>query len=582
MNKDQQNEAPRGLLAMFGGVAPKKPTESATTTIGNSSTGINARKKEESNTGRGGGAMKRSTTRKERRSLALRAQQPGRIVTVTASPAEAKQAQAMEDDDISMGGTGKKQKRKRFSPYNSRQRAQHIQMKQTNKPVEKVDILIAGFAPGSEHNVVPYLQQKSKKQWVPLDVKVDQGQMLLSVDGPTVAHAITRLNGYIYGTQPLQIRLFNDSGFTAETSTPPANLTPKTTTTIDTLREFLRSRWHPDTNYLNLDDMASDPILKKAKIRPPGANNASATVGPALMKLAGEMFEHVISISFNNNRFRNVQQVSTMTQFLPSIQNLSLENNVITSFSGLDAICGTGKLKYLRELILRGNPVKDSEIKQRGDDRGYVRNAVKQFPMLAFLDGVPVSLTEEEQQMIQKTRRILPLATNLYFFDNENSQKVAFEFLTRFLHLFDTDRMTLVSIYDSNATFSISTLLKLRSTKKTRGRQKQRQMDDDNAKIGWTDLNRNLTKMKSSSKNPTKHLYSGPEMIGTVLQKLPATIHDLSQSKDFIVDGFQQPLGPSSTVLQVTIYGEFKEADNPLPYSFDRTFLLLPAVSGSP
>ena len=119
--------------------------------------------------------------------------------------------------------------------------------------------------------------------------------------------------------------------------------------------------------------MASDLTLKKAQIRPPGANNASATVGPALMKLAGEMFENVISISFANNRFRNIQQVSTMTQFLPSIQNLSLENNVITSFSGLDAICGAGKLKHLRELVLRGNPLKESEIKQRGDNRGYVR-----------------------------------------------------------------------------------------------------------------------------------------------------------------------------------------------------------------
>ncbi|KAI7857922.1 hypothetical protein BDC45DRAFT_499679 [Circinella umbellata] len=528
---------------------------------------------------RGGGAMK--TSRKERRSLALRAQQPGRVVTVTSSPIETKKVQQMEDDDIAMGGTGKKQKKKRFSPYNSRQRAQHVQVKQSNKPIEKIDILVGGFAPGSEHNVIPYLQQKSKKQWIPLDVKVDQGQMLLSVDGPTIAHSIIRLNGYIYGTQPLQIRLFNESTSLSnfDKNELPSNLTPKKTSTMDTLRDFLRSRWNAEGHYLNLDDMASDTSLKKAQIRPPGANNASPTVGPALMKLAGEMFENVISISFANNRFRNVQQVSTMTQFLPSIRNLSLENNVITSFSGLDAICGSGKLKHLRELVLRGNPLKESEVKQRGDNRGYVRNAVKQFPSLELLDGELVSLSEEEKQMIQKTRRILPLGTQPFFFDNENSQKVAYEFLTRFLQLFDTDRTTLVSIYDSTATFSISTLLKLRNAKKkVRGRQKQRLMEDDDTKMSWTDLNRNLTKNSSKS----KHLYSGPEMIGTVLQKLPTTIHDLSQPKDFIVDAFQYPLGINKTVLQVTIYGEFKEADNPLPYSFDRTFLLLPAPSGSP
>ena len=71
--------------------------------------------------------------------------------------------------------------------------------------------------------------------------------------------------------------------------------------------------------------------------------------------------------------------------------------------------------------------------------------------------------------------------------------------MNRFLQLFDTDRTTLLSIYDPTATFSISTLLKLRSSKKkVRGRQKQRLMDDEDAKIGWTDLNRNLTKNSSS------------------------------------------------------------------------------------
>lgn len=39
--------------------------------------------------------------------------------------------------------------------------------------------------------------------------------------------------------------------------------------------------------------MAADPILKRGSIRPPGASNSNAVVGPALMKLAGEMFQDV-------------------------------------------------------------------------------------------------------------------------------------------------------------------------------------------------------------------------------------------------------------------------------------------------
>lgn len=105
MNKDQkQPEAPRGLLAMFGGVLPKK-TES-----GGAKAKIELEKTESS---AGGGAMKRST-RKERRavSLATRAQRPGQVVIVSASPAS--DEPKVVGDDITMGGTGKKQRKKRL------------------------------------------------------------------------------------------------------------------------------------------------------------------------------------------------------------------------------------------------------------------------------------------------------------------------------------------------------------------------------------------------------------------------------------------------------------------------------------
>lgn len=61
-----------------------------------------------------------------------------------------------------------------------------------------------------------------------------------------------------------------------------------------------------------------------------------------------------------------------MTQFLPHIQNLSLEENRITSLAALDAISGPGKFKHLRELVLQGNPVCEKELKQ-GQERGYVK-----------------------------------------------------------------------------------------------------------------------------------------------------------------------------------------------------------------
>lgn len=74
---------------------------------------------------------------------------------------------------------------------------------------------------------------------------------------------------------------------------PALSLGTKKETTIDIMREFLLSRWDKQGKFLDLSNMAADPILKRGSIRPPGASNSNAVVGPALMKLAGEMFQDV-------------------------------------------------------------------------------------------------------------------------------------------------------------------------------------------------------------------------------------------------------------------------------------------------
>lgn len=213
--------------------------------------------------------------------------------------------------------------------------------------------------------------------------------MLLTVSDPIIARILIRLDGYIFGTQQLQICLFDPNSPFAS-AIQPSNPENNKLTTIDILRNFLKSRWNSELKYLNLDDMASDPILKKSAIRPPGAPGSNAIVGPAMMKLAGEMFQDIVSISFARNHLKNVQQISTLAQYLPNIQNISLQDNLIKEYENLEAISGTGKLKNLRELLLTGNPLRESEIKQRNNDRGYIRNIVKRFPSLVVLDTQPL------------------------------------------------------------------------------------------------------------------------------------------------------------------------------------------------
>ncbi|CAO3685472.1 unnamed protein product [Rhizopus stolonifer] len=545
--------AAKGLFSMFGGTSPvaesiKKPASNA--------------KKDE------GDSWQTAISKKNSRGLALKARASGKNITV----AENKKKILDEGEDIDMGGMGSKKKnRKRFNPYGRPKVA--ARKMEAEIPTERIDILISGFGSGTEAGVVPFLVQKSKKKWEAVDVKVDQGQMLLTVSDPVIARILIRLDGYIFGTEQLKISLFDPNSHLANVIQPPKTENSKQTT-IDILRDFLRSRWNGEAKYLNLDEMASDPILKKSAIHPPGTPNSNAIVGPAMMKLAGEMFQDIVSISFSRNHLKNVQQISTLAQYLPNVQNISLQDNLIKEYEGLEAFSGTGKLKNLRELLLAGNPLRESEFRQRNSDRGYIKNIAKRFPSLSVLDGAPIHLTEEEMASVHKTGRVLPLDNQTSYFDSEITQSIANDFLAKYYQLFDNDRSLLPVIYDKDSIFSVTSNLKLRAQHKLKRKEKKKLMDDEE-KLTWTALSRNLK--GKSKRQDGKGLQLGAEAIGVAFCRLPTTVHELEKIKDFIVDAHQTPTG-----LLVCLHGEFKEEEDSLPYSFDRTFLLRPSTPDSP
>lgn len=108
---NQQAPPARGLFAMFGKMPSVLATTTGSATAQNKFDGDQASKDNNNNSGiasssNGGGAW-RTATRRQRKALALKAQQPGTTVTVTASPATVEP----EDTDVLMGGTGKRKKR---------------------------------------------------------------------------------------------------------------------------------------------------------------------------------------------------------------------------------------------------------------------------------------------------------------------------------------------------------------------------------------------------------------------------------------------------------------------------------------
>lgn len=68
---------------------------------------------------------------------------------------------------------------------------------------------------------------------------------------------------------------------------------PPTQGAVETLRLFLISRYSPEAKMLNLENMASDTILKEAGLQAPGEKNAPQNLSGALWKLAAKLFPEV-------------------------------------------------------------------------------------------------------------------------------------------------------------------------------------------------------------------------------------------------------------------------------------------------
>lgn len=70
----------------------------------------------------------------------------------------------------------------------------------------------------------------------------------------------------------------------------------------------------------------------------------------------------VQTLSLAYNAISSAQILSTLAHYLPRLANLSLEGNGLRVWKDLDFISGRkGKLEHLRELVLKGNPVRELE-----------------------------------------------------------------------------------------------------------------------------------------------------------------------------------------------------------------------------
>ncbi|CAE6456485.1 unnamed protein product [Rhizoctonia solani] len=391
---------------------------------------------------------------------------------------------------------------------------------------------------------------------------------------------------------------------------------------IELLREFIKKRYNPEIRFLNLENMADDELLKSKNILPPDDENASRQIGPALLKLAGQLQPQPESISFAHNSFTNLHTLRMLPTFLPQLKNVSFQNNEIRFWRDLEAIIPSeqkhgGAVSSIREIILMGNPVHDQEL-AKGDLTAYRSEVVRRFPNLEMLDqepivkiGFDVPLPElmERDRLLEKDKNVQwPAATSFLVdmkagFMGPGIEATTVEFLTKYFELFDGNRTLLSTAYSPSATFSLSLNTSIPPRARIRGYHNHLPHQKELAWKAWMDVgSRNLMRVAKLDKTTT-FLRSTAEDVIKALSALPGTKHDITgtggatieggfvvgspAAGKFVVDAFTclcvlPGEGDAGIVLFINVHGEFAEQPSGGLRSFDRVFVVAPAPPDSP
>jgi len=459
-------------------------------------------------------------------------------------------------EDIEMKGTVPTGRGK-FDPYNRTGRRATFTRDVVHGAKEPKEVVITGWAEGTEANLIPYLEEKSKTALVILAVQTVGPSLHIMVENIVIAKILQRLNGYAYENRQLSIYIIDDDPSLIEEGSGNS--------TVDVLRRCLSGRWNADTKYLNLTAMADDAILQDAGIKTPQKDDSNF-VGSAFMKLAGEMFPDVITISFARNQLSKLKPFSMLAKFIPNVQHISFQQNNIANVNQLSLLSAGGKLSQLKELILTDNPFREALIEKDPTGEMYKSEVVKLFPNLQILDGQAIHINQQVQD--------LPIPCLGGFMDSDSSRSLVTGFIDTFFTCFDNQRTMCGLSYDQNAVFSLTTNLKLASTKTLP--KKERVALKKSKAATWETFHHKATAAKDKG---LQNISCGQMMIASVLPSLPTTRHNLNR-KEMVVDAYKLNAIPGfANAIHLGIHGDFT-SDHPVKqtYSFDRVLIVAPTT----
>ncbi|EGN98717.1 hypothetical protein SERLA73DRAFT_181326 [Serpula lacrymans var. lacrymans S7.3] len=363
---------------------------------------------------------------------------------------------------------------------------------------------------------------------------------------------------------------------------------------VDIWREFVNRRWNPEARFLNLERMMDDSELQKHNLLPPGAPGSSLREASVIFKLASHLKPSVQTLSLANNNIGGGQLLSTLAHYLPKLANLSLQNNSLRQWRDIDFISGRkGKLEHLRELILLGNPLRDTDI-QHGRGDKYKSDVSRRFPSLVMLDQEAIAAiafdapgpSSAPAAPKRPTATTFPCEMAPSFIAGVEGSIVS-NFLMRFFPMFDDQRSNLVDVYHPTATFSYSINTVIPTRARMQGLHSSKELPNQK-KLEWAPWlsggsggSRNLSRMGGGMDKMVNSLHIGSEEVLRSMMDLPKTKHDVAgASEKFCVDAW--PVGQGEGMnLFIAVHGQFTEAPSQGVRSFDRSFVLAPAPPGS-
>lgn len=358
---------------------------------------------------------------------------------------------------------------------------------------------------------------------------------------------------------------------------------------IELWREVVRARWNGESQFLNLESLIDDEVVKKHNLSPPGVGGGSVREAAVIFKLASELKPPVKTLSLANNRLVG-DHLQYLAKYLPKLENLSLQGNNIRQWKDLDFISGRReKLSHIRELVLLDNPIRDQEY-SHGRADGYKHQITRRFSSLEMIDSEPVAqISFDVPQSTSAAPVKKPNATTfpvpmgpsmIYGVDGG----LVSNFLVRFFDVFDNHRDTLANIYDPQASFSFSVNTTIPARARIQGLLYDKEMPNQRS-LTWANWlqagSRNLNRLQGTLDKSVKSLLMGSDSIVSTVGKLPGTRHDITgPAEKFCLDTSPVPLGTGMGLL-VSVHGQFTEMPVNGVRSFDRTFVLAAAPEGS-